>query len=208
MYPATSLFIAIGRLGIVLLVGLSYPLQLLPCRVCLHTLSSGLVKNLQRRFKARKPKPVVHHDDDEDDEEGEGYQDPDATIGTIDTIDTMMAEDDPLMPRNINGEEGRRPKGEMTRRKFIFLTVMILSLGFLIALVVDELEVGEFSFTLSRKSSSHTLVLGFVGSTGSTILSFILPGFFYFNLFRQEKGPVKWFALALGIYGLAVMCFW
>lgn len=51
-------------------------------------------------------------------------------------------------------------------------------------------------------------VLGFVGSTGSTIISFILPGFFYFRLFRDEKGPTKWFALALGIYGIAVMAFW
>lgn len=57
-------------------------------------------------------------------------------------------------------------------------------------------------------ATALTPVLGFVGSTGSTILSFILPGFFYFNLFRQERGPLKWAALALGIYGLAVMCFW
>lgn len=52
------------------------------------------------------------------------------------------------------------------------------------------------------------VVLGFVGATGSTILSFILPGFFYFKLFRKESGSVKWAALALGIYGLAVMSFW
>lgn len=51
-------------------------------------------------------------------------------------------------------------------------------------------------------------VLGFVGSTGSTIISFILPGFFYFKLFRKEAGPLKWFALALAIYGLCVMGFW
>jgi amino acid permease len=51
-------------------------------------------------------------------------------------------------------------------------------------------------------------VLGFVGSTGSTIISFILPGFFYFKLFRDEPGATKWAALALGIYGLAVMVFW
>jgi amino acid permease len=51
-------------------------------------------------------------------------------------------------------------------------------------------------------------VLSFVGSTGSTIISFILPGFFYFSLFREEKGPVKWMALALGVYGIGVMVFW
>jgi hypothetical protein len=61
---------------------------------------------------------------------------------------------------------------------------------------------------LRRDTLADTSVLGFVGSTGSTIISFILPGFFYFKLFRSEKGPVKWLALALGIYGLAVMAFW
>jgi amino acid permease len=69
----------------------------------------------------------------------------------------------------------------MTQRKFVFLTTVILVSGFLVALAVDELEV----------------VLGFVGSTGSTIISFIL-----------EEGMTKWAALALGIYGLLVMSFW
>jgi amino acid permease len=50
--------------------------------------------------------------------------------------------------------------------------------------------------------------MSFVGSTGSTIISFILPGLFYFSLFRTEPGPTKWWALALAIYGVAVMCFW
>ena len=35
MYPSTSLFIAIGQLGIVILVLFSYPLQVHPCRNCL-----------------------------------------------------------------------------------------------------------------------------------------------------------------------------
>lgn len=35
MYPATSLFIAIGQLAIVILVLCSYPLQVHPCRNCL-----------------------------------------------------------------------------------------------------------------------------------------------------------------------------
>ncbi len=41
MYPFTSTFIAIGQLGIVLLVALSYPLQCHPCRACIHTLTTG-----------------------------------------------------------------------------------------------------------------------------------------------------------------------
>lgn len=35
MYPATSLFIAVGQLAIAILVLFSYPLQVHPCRNCL-----------------------------------------------------------------------------------------------------------------------------------------------------------------------------
>lgn len=35
MYPASSLFIAVGQLAIVILVLVSYPLQVHPCRNCL-----------------------------------------------------------------------------------------------------------------------------------------------------------------------------
>jgi hypothetical protein len=35
MYPSTSLFIAVGQLAIAILVLLSYPLQVHPCRNCL-----------------------------------------------------------------------------------------------------------------------------------------------------------------------------
>jgi Transmembrane amino acid transporter protein len=38
MYPSTTLFIAVGRLAIVILVLFSYPLQVLPCRNCLDKL--------------------------------------------------------------------------------------------------------------------------------------------------------------------------
>lgn len=76
--------------------------------------------------------------------------------------------------------------------------------------------------------ADNLAVLSFVGSTGSTTISFILPGFvsscaqhmvhstvhstdnhsqFYFRLFRSQAGNTKWAALALGIYGVAVMTF-
>ena len=56
MYPATSYLVAIGQLGIALFVGLSYPLQLLPCRQCIHTLTTGL------RSKAEAVKDDDEHE--------------------------------------------------------------------------------------------------------------------------------------------------
>lgn len=65
MYPATSLIIAVGRLGIVLLVGLSYPLQLLPCRQCVHLLTTGIGKKSQEATVG-----VSGDEEENEDEEG------------------------------------------------------------------------------------------------------------------------------------------
>ena len=118
-------------------------------------------------------------------------------------------EDDPLMPKDGGDHHSSGTDGDMSNTKFLIITAGILISGFLIALAVDELEVGRF---FPSRNTCLLLtgdpVLGFVGSTGSTIVSFILPGFFFFRAFRAEAGVTKWFALALGIYGLATMTFW
>ncbi|WWD22334.1 hypothetical protein CI109_106825 [Kwoniella shandongensis] len=167
MYPPTSLIVALGRFGIVLLVGLSYPLQALPCRASLHHLTHGLFKGHHQV----DPLVGANADDESDDDDD--------------------SEDDPLVPKASGDDHGHGHKHEMHYTKYIGLTAGILISGFAIAYNVHELEI----------------VLGFVGSTGSTIISFILPGFFYFRLFREEPGRTKWFALALALYGLAVMLF-
>ncbi|OXG13500.1 vacuolar amino acid transporter 5 [Cryptococcus neoformans] len=167
MYPATTLLVAIGRLGIVLLVGLSYPLQLLPCRASLYHLTHSLFR---------------HHDVSDAPTNGRSIQD---------DSDTDMEDEEvgPLVPKVH--EDHAHHKHDMPQLQFLVLTLSILISGFLIAYNVHELDI----------------VLSFVGSTGSTIISFILPGFFYFRLFRNEPGTTKWWALALGIYGLGVMGF-
>ena len=57
MYPATSIFIAVGQLAIAILVLFSYPLQVHPCRNCLDKVfgSSNVVK------------PTVEGDEEDDD---------------------------------------------------------------------------------------------------------------------------------------------
>lgn len=123
MYPPTSFTIALGRLGIVMLVGLSYPLQCLPCRACLHTLTSGLIK----KKRATAPADVADITEDTSDND--------------DVDDDDVSEQDTLVPKG----DGHLPRGgDMTRTKFIVLTSGILISGFLIAAVVDELEVGKY----------------------------------------------------------------
>lgn len=122
MYPPTSFTIALGRLGIVMLVGLSYPLQCLPCRACLHTLTSGLIK----KKRAAASTDVT----DTADETGDNDE----------VDDDDVSEQDTLVPK---GDNPLPRGGDMTRTKFTVLTSGILIAGFLIAAVVDELEVGE-----------------------------------------------------------------
>lgn len=112
-YPATSLFIALGRLGIVLLVGLSYPLQLLPCRACVDSLTSNP--------DVPPTRILVAGDGDE--------------AGSDD-------EEDPLMPKDHGDDHALVTTTDMSNTKFVIITAGILVSGFLIALAVDELEVG------------------------------------------------------------------
>jgi len=83
---------------------------------------------------------------------------------------------------------------EMSFMKHTALTAGIVVSTFLIAYTVDNLQ----------------MVLSFVGSTGSTTISFILPGFFYWKLSRDDPSVSRRLnrsAFALGIYGCCVFVF-
>ncbi|KAG8903183.1 hypothetical protein FRB99_003632 [Tulasnella sp. 403] len=83
---------------------------------------------------------------------------------------------------------------DVSYRKHIALTVGIVVLGYATAFFVNDLQ----------------MVLSFVGSTGSTTISFILPGFFYFKLFRNDSSRSQrklWSAFALAIYGSCILVF-
>ena len=151
MYPSTSLFVAVGQLGIVILVLFSYPLQVHPCRNCLDKVFGV--------WNAPVPvKPVV---------EGDSY---------------AVADED-------------HAHVEMTPFKHTYLTAGIVVLGFIIAYFIDSLELGWLHPTLYIFIVTNgviLIVLAFVGSTGSTTISFILPGLFYWkviNVFVGYYGP-------------------
>jgi len=122
MYPAESLIVAIGRLGIVFLVGLSYPLQALPCRSCLYLLTSGIIKG-----KKHKPVVIVTTEPPSDSE--------------TESFDSAN-ENDRLVPKVGDGAHGPATS-EMPKKKFIGFTIGILCSGYTIAYLVDELDVGE-----------------------------------------------------------------
>ncbi|CAG8499653.1 13627_t:CDS:2 [Gigaspora rosea] len=71
--------------------------------------------------------------------------------------------------------------------RYIFLTVAILLSSYTISILVSKLD----------------LILAFVGSTGSTAVSFILPGIFYYKLHENRPWNYrKILSVFLTIYGL------
>jgi len=99
----------------------------------------------------------------------------------------MVVDEDESIADNAHTES------EMSTLKHSLLTTTIVTLGFATAFVVDDLR----------------LVLSFVGSTGSTTISFILPGLLYWKLSRGDSS-VRWLnraALVLAIYGICVCVF-
>ncbi|CED85404.1 Amino acid transporter protein [Phaffia rhodozyma] len=185
MYSDSSLFVALGRLGIVLMVLFSYPLQVHPCRAALDKVISTVWKDKETLIQVPR-------------EEEEG----DAQV-VVPSLEMSKVRFISLVSRpflsslvclvNILNADYR---DSLTLCHSIIWkqTTGIILAGLAIALSVDHLET----------------VLSFVGATGSTTISFILPGLFYFSLFRhsKERSPVlTWAALGLAIYGICVMCF-
>eukprot|EP01032_Pedospumella_encystans_P012238 gene12238-14171_t len=65
-----------------------------------------------------------------------------------------------------------------------------------------------FSFVIAMSVSDLSVVLAFVGATGSTAVSYILPGFFYYYMFKNPEDGPAWkrnLALAQGIAGLIIV---
>ncbi|KAF9785458.1 transmembrane amino acid transporter protein-domain-containing protein [Thelephora terrestris] len=140
-YPSNSIFIAVGRLAVAILVMLSYPMEVYPCRNCLDKIFS--------------PSNQVSNSTPTD---------------------------------NVRGT------GEMSTFKHASLTTGIVLGSFATSYFVYNLE----------------MVLSIVGATGSTMVSFILPGMFFWKLTKGDLGTSKLLnrsALGLAVYGALVFIF-
>ncbi|KAF8739159.1 Transmembrane amino acid transporter protein, partial [Rhizoctonia solani] len=121
----------------------------------------------------------------------------DKVIGGKKKVDTPSSETQSLDEAEQDEAEVLDPHGshgKMSKARHVALTSAIVAFGFAIAYFVDDLQ----------------LILSFVGSTGSTTISFILPGLFYFKLFRNDPGHSRVLlgtALALALYGALIFVF-
>ncbi|CCF60801.1 hypothetical protein KAFR_0L01910 [Kazachstania africana CBS 2517] len=170
LYPRTASS-TIGRLAIVFLVMLAFPLQCHPCRASIHHIWHYIQEKNSNEIATQ---PINVPPDEED------------TLLAVELIE----EDSPKQPEEI----------PLRGKRFNIITVCILL----------------FSYTLAISVNSLAKVLAIVGATGSTSISFILPGIFGFKLIGSEfsatSSPLpksarffRYLGLFLSIWGLFVM---
>lgn len=94
-------------------------------------------------------------------------------------------------PPTLSDNNNRKIDDDLLMKvKYIFLTSGILISSYTIAISVTKLD----------------LVFAFVGSTGSTTISFILPGIFYYKIHQNDPWDrYKIGAALLALYGFLVM---
>ncbi|KAK6203290.1 vacuolar amino acid transporter [Scheffersomyces amazonensis] len=190
MYPKNSISSLIGRLCIVVMVAFSFPLQCHPCR--------GSINHVIHFITVGINTSKVRHPNQRD-----GYSSLQSDIESLNSISTESVQDESFISttpmEGAQDTDGHDPIiVPLTSKRFYIITTFIVVLSYLVAITVKSLE--------------H--VLAFVGSTGSTSISFILPGLFGYLLIKPLNGATKltkielfskYGGLVLSIWGVIVM---
>ncbi|KAG0056224.1 hypothetical protein BGZ83_005956 [Gryganskiella cystojenkinii] len=181
-----SMIVTVGRIAIVILVMFSFPLQCHPCRACLDKvlIAVGQFWDSTRFSKASREYNAI-------------ISGTAAAPSARDDADThphtpssVTLAGNPQEDEEDDVDHGDHGGATIPEFKFIVMTMCILIGSYIIAITVSELE----------------LVLSFVGSTGSTAISFILPGCFYYKLHANDPWTGrKILSVLLAAYGCMVM---
>ncbi|ODV97052.1 hypothetical protein PACTADRAFT_1635 [Pachysolen tannophilus NRRL Y-2460] len=137
----------LARLSIVIMVLLSFPLMLYPCRISIHNIVSWVNKNVIKSFWTT------------------------TTTNNTATVNTNFPPDETsglLEEQRVGLLEAEKPV--LNHARFVTLTVILLLLSYIIAISLTSFE----------------FILSVVGATGSTAISFILPGLFGYKLIGSE----------------------
>lgn len=190
MYPKDSISSLIGRLCIVVMVSLSFPLQCHPCRGSINHVIFFIRNGVKSGWKLRNTNVTSNGytplpDLQQHGQDGESiYDDSFVSTTPMEGAQDTDGHDPIIVP--------------LTTKKFYGITTAIVLASYLVAITV--------------KSLAH--VLAFVGSTGSTSISFILPGLFGYMLIKPLNGATKLSGLerfckyggfALSVWGVVVM---
>ncbi|KAG0199505.1 hypothetical protein BGX28_007249 [Mortierella sp. GBA30] len=171
-----SLLVTIGRIAIVILVMFSFPLQCHPCRACLDKVLIAVGQFWASSRFGKKGEYDSLTPAQLDDGEDEHLH------------RTPSPSSVTLASGEVDDHGG--PLQEISQVKFVVMTMAILIGSYIIAITVTELKT----------------VLSLVGSTGSTAISFILPGSFYYKLHENDAMTGrKFLSVCLASYGMMVM---
>lgn len=172
-YPETFM-VSCMRIALSIMVLLSYPLQLDPSRRCITSMVNSCSK-WHIKCEERNQDAMNAEIEEEIKKDGSLYID--NIIRTEDIDDTTSLEDDDdssyydeiFMDEDEEAIDNEKLLQEISEN-FLFngITITFLVLSFLIAMCVSDLS----------------LILSIVGATGSTIVSYILPGLIYIRLHK------------------------
>lgn len=170
----------VGRIAIVLLVMLAFPLQCHPARASINHILFYLQEHLSNSKESTST-----------DNSANAIDEGSTLIVNVDQeymADELVEEDSAHQPQVVS----------LHGRKFVIITSFLLVASYLLAISVTSLA----------------RVLAVVGSTGSTSISFILPGIFGYQLIGSEIAATslpfktklfKYSGLALALWGVVVM---
>lgn len=164
-YDPDSVWVHIGKLCLGSMVILSFPLLFHPCRIAINNLVVWLEINFKREVTNTEQEPVNPNTAASpivlsvQDEENESL----ATTDSVGVPDAVVRDEDP--PVN---DIHHTP---FPNSRFYIITATLLALMYLIALNIN----------------SFALVLALVGATGSTSISFTLPGLFGYKLIGTDS---------------------
>ena len=178
------------RVAIALMVILSYPLQLDPSRRCLTSLIGSIQQKMDN--KKKQAMSLLVQDDEMLQDLNDGFDhEEECCWSNDDTINTNVNEHKDSS--TVVGQRQTAENNELLQQisaEFLFngITCTFLVLSFAIALSVSDLGV----------------ILGVVGATGSTIVSYILPGAIYIKL-HPEQSVLKMMAYVQLLLGILIV---
>jgi len=206
-YPQTSGIVTFMRLGIVIIMVASYPLQLDPSRRCIISLIYSIKKTFFNDSNNQEDQQQHSNNDKESYQFLENFNQNDNNTNKQKTIidNNNIEEEEVELPsfiekyhqkNNMHSYHGKIHISKKDKNKhqqhdilFLIITIIFLLASLSIAIIITDLGV----------------ILSVVGATGSTIVSYVLPGLIYFKLCDKNWNLLKCMALVQLCLGLIIL---
>lgn len=185
-YPTDSKLVAVARIGISLIVTLCYPLQAHPTRMCVTSIYLTLAAHAERLCGRRQRRGLLL-----------GGLDAPLAHEPSSALTTQVQADLGGTPQEQHEEAALDDHGHSVGASSGRATHVVITTAFILASTAIALKVTDLG-----------VVLEIVGATGSTTVSYILPGACYYIVSKSARGVFhrrRGLALAMLVSGLVIM---